>query len=90
MDLDNVQHIMSMERGRQFVAEVLDLCGAGAFGGTGVATRDFYLIGRRSVGEDILQFIRSIEAESELASDGLTLEYLMMREHKRRKEVDNG
>lgn len=90
MDMDNLQTVMSTERGRQFVAELMDLCGAGAMGGSGVQTTDFYLIGRRSVGEDVLHAIRSIEAASEVETDGLTLEYMMMREHKRRKELDNG
>lgn len=90
MDTENLQHIMSTERGRQFIAELLDMCGTGAMGGSGMKTRDFYLIGRRSVGEDLLQKIRSIEAVSEVETDGLTLEYLMMREYKRRKDVDNG
>jgi len=91
MDIENLALIMSNERGRQFVSEVLDLCGAGAMGGTGIKTRDFFLIGRRSVGEDILHAIRSIDEDSEIASDGLTLEYLMMKESKRRrKETENG
>lgn len=89
MDLDNLHWLMSSERGRQFVAELLDLCGAGAMGGTGTGTTDFYLIGRRSVGEDVLRAIRAHDAESEVDSDGLALEYLMMREHKRRREQED-
>ena len=72
---------ISTEKGRQFVAEILDLAGAGALGGTGNYATDFYTQGRRSVGEDILRFIRQMENE-----DGLAAEYKMMREHKKRKD----
>lgn len=90
VDVENLQWVMSTEQGRQFVSEILSLCGAGAMGGTGVGTKDFYLIGRRSVGEDLLHFIRSIEAGGG-SSDGLALEYMMLREHKQRQEEnENG
>jgi len=72
---------MSTEKGRQFVAEVLDLCGAGALGGTGNYAHDFYSLGRRAVGEDILNLVRDLSI-----SDGLALEYQMLREHKKRME----
>jgi len=85
MDADNLAWQMSTEKGRQFVAELLDLCGAGALGGTGNYATDFYSLGRRSVGEDILRMIRSVEA---VGTDGLALEYKMLREHKKRKEQE--
>jgi len=82
---DNIAYIMTTENGRQFVAELLDLCGVGALGASGNHAQDWWNIGRRSVGEDLLRIIRNIPANSEKA-DGLALEYLMLREHKRRKE----
>lgn len=87
MDIDNLESVMSTERGRQFVAEVLDLCGAGAIAATGNYAQDFYSLGRRSVGEDILRAVRRIDAGNE-KSDGLALEYTMMREHKKRQESE--
>lgn len=74
---------MSTTKGREFVAVLLGLTGAGALGGTGNYATDFYSLGRRSVGEDILRFIRGMETE-----DGLALEYKMMREQKQREEED--
>lgn len=88
MDIDNLARIMSLEAGRQFVAELLDLCGAGPLGGAGNYAQDFYSFGRRSVGEDLLRAIRRIEASGQ-NSDGLSIEYTMMREHKRRKEQED-
>ncbi len=85
MDEDNLLRIMTTEQGRQFVAELLDMCGAGALGGTGNYAQDFYSMGRRSVGEDILRLIRSIKA---VGTDGLALEYTMLREHKNRNEEE--
>lgn len=76
---------MSTEKGRQFVAELLDICGAGALGGTGNYAQDFYSLGRRSVGEDILRGIRNLEH-----ADGLHLEYTMLKEHKHRKDEEDG
>jgi hypothetical protein len=86
MDEDNLLWIMTTEQGRQFVAELLDLCGAGALGGTGNYAQDFFSMGRRSVGEDLLRIIRSIEA---VETDGLALEYKMLREHKNRNEEED-
>ena len=89
MDLENLQWVMSTERGRKFVAEVLNLCGAGPLSGTGESTTDFYLFGRRSVGEDLMRFVRMIESDGE--NDGLALEYIMLREElKRRRDIING
>jgi len=85
MDADNLAWQMSTAKGRQFVAELLDLCGAGALGGTGNYAQDFFSLGRRSVGEDLLRMIRSIEA---VGTDGLALEYAMLREHKNRQEEE--
>lgn len=87
MDVENVAWLMSTENGRQFVAELLDLCGAGAYGAFGNYSQDWYTIGRRSVGEDLLRIIRSIPAEN-TQNDGLALEYAMLREHKRRNETE--
>lgn len=90
MDIDNLATIMSTEAGRQFFAEVLDLCGAGAVAATGNYAQDFYSLGRRSVGEDMLRAVRMIEAGGG-SSDGLALEYMMLREHKQRQEEnENG
>ena len=86
MDDDNLLWIMTTEKGRQFVAELLDICGAGALGGTGNYAQDFFSQGRRSVGEDLLRMIRSIEA---VGTDGLALEYKMLREHKNRNEEED-
>lgn len=83
MTEDILEWQMSTEKGRQFVAEILDLCGAGALGGVGNYAKDFYSMGRRAVGEDILNMVRDISM-----SDGLALEYQMMREHKKRMEED--
>lgn len=88
MDVDNLAWIMSTGQGRQFVAEVLDLCGAGPLGGAGNFAQDFYSFGRRSVGEDLLRTIRRIEATGGKNSDGLALEYAMLREHQQRKEEE--
>jgi len=85
MDENVIEWQMSTEQGRQFVAELLDLCGAGALGGTGNYAQDFFSMGRRSVGEDILRMIRGIEA---VGTDGLALEYAMLREHKNRNEQE--
>jgi len=87
MDIENLETIMSTEAGRQFVAEVLDLCGAGAIAATGNYAQDFYSLGRRAVGEDILRAVRMIEAGGG-SSDGLALEYMMLREHKQRREQE--
>lgn len=88
MDMDNLQTVMSTEAGRQYTAEILDLCGAGAIAATGNYAQDFFSLGRRSVGEDLLRAIRTIEAGGGV-SDGLALEYMMLREHKQRKESED-
>ena len=87
MDIENVSWVMTTEQGRQFVAELLDLCGVGAYGSTNDYAQNWYGMGRRSVGEDLLRIIRRIPAES-TQNDGLALEYAMLREHKRRKETE--
>lgn len=88
MDIENLATIMSTEAGRQFVAEVLDLCGAGAIAATGNYAQDFYSLGRRAVGEDLLRAVRLIDADGG-SLDGLALEYMMLKEHKQRKESED-
>ena len=79
---ESISWIMSSSKGRQFMAELLDLCGAGAIGSMGNYAQDWYSLGRRAVGEDILRRIRDIDG-------GLIMEYTMMDEHKKRLEEDD-
>lgn len=82
MTQDILDWQMSTPNGRQFVAELLDLCGAGALAGVGNYAQDFYSLGRRAVGEDVQRLIR-------LSKDGLDKEYLMLKEHQKRMESVN-
>ena len=90
MDLDTLENIMRRPEGRRFVLEVLDLCSVDQHYTTGNEREDIFANGRRSVGDEILRCIRRIKSGNE-SEDGLALEYLMMREQKRRlEELEDG
>ncbi len=90
MDLVVLENIMRQPDGRQFVSELLDLCGTGQHYTTGNGREDAFVSGRLAVGDEILRHIRLIKSTNE-SEDGLALEYLMMREQKRRlEELEDG
>ena len=87
MDTDNLADIMRTESGRQFVAEVLALCGEGCHTVSGNPIMDAYSNGRRAIADDLLHQIRLIDSANELEA-GLTLEYVMRREQAQRLKED--
>lgn len=88
MDVENLERIMHDPHVRQFVAELLDFCGVGAYCINGNNALDWYTQGRRSVGEDIIRTIRGIKSIDQ-TQDGLALEYQMLREHNKRRDIED-
>lgn len=85
MNLKTLEQVLSTPAGRKCISDILSLCGAGAFGPVGSLSLDWYTLGRRSVGEDIIQTVRQIEG---VGTDGLSLEYKMLREKKEREKEE--
>ena len=88
MDIENLANVMRLNAGRQFVAELLALCGEGCHATTGNPIHDSYTNGRRAVADDLLNLIRQIDSANDEV-DGYALEYLMRREHARRMKEDS-
>ncbi|MBQ8920320.1 MAG: hypothetical protein IJ056_09480 [Acidaminococcaceae bacterium] len=84
MDETALRWLMDHEEGRQAMLEVLELTGVYRTDSSDGANTNMLLIGRRSVGSDLLQKIRSLGRKA--GEDGLSLEYRMLREEKERME----
>ena len=85
MDIDALTNVMGTEDGRHVIADILDLCGTSSHYTTGNDRKDAFFNGRRSVGDELRNWVRSIKAKTP-SEDGLALEYTMLREHIRRME----
>lgn len=72
-------HIMATEEGREFIFELLEATGANKYGGITLNSNIVaYTIGRRSIGEELLEVLRND------IDDGLKLELLMRQEARAR------
>lgn len=84
MDIEKLRAVMSTEDGRQAIHDILTLTGVySTYYGESVT--NMVLVGRRTIGTEILQHIRNIKKVGE-AEDGLALEYRMLREAQERQE----
>ena len=86
MDPNALRWVMNTEEGRQVVFGILELAGADRTDYSAEKNTNLYLAGRRSIGTDILQEVRSLKRGGTTSEDGLALEYRMLREEKERVE----
>lgn len=87
MDKRTLRWLMITQEGRQAMLDVLELTGVYRTEYSDDENTNMLLAGRRSVGTDLLQEIRSLEREA--GEDGLSLEYRMLREEKERQHRAN-
>lgn len=85
MNLESLELTLSYPEGRECISDILSLCGVGPFAPIGDFSKDWYNIGRRSIGEELLFVIRQIEGTRQ---DGLSLEYVMLREKMQREKEE--
>ncbi|MBR4908811.1 MAG: hypothetical protein IKZ43_07360 [Acidaminococcaceae bacterium] len=83
MDKTTLRWLMTTREGREAMLGVLDLTGVYRTDFSDGENTNMLLTGRRSVGTDLLQEIRSLERED--GEDGLSLEYRMLREDQERQ-----
>lgn len=84
MDKTTLRWLMTTREGREAMLGVLELTGVYRTDFSDGENTNMLLTGRRSVGTDLLQEIRSLEREA--GEDGLSLEYRMLREDQERQQ----
>ena len=83
MEEKSLRWMMGSQEGRKVMLDILELTGVYRTDTNDWENTNMVLVGRRSVGSDLLREIRSLEREA--GEDGLSLEYRMLREEQERQ-----